>query len=388
MLVDIAPIINSTSHMAQANANGKAVDKCLTLYLMRGKPKKSAREKDLTARYLSGGLDEDRVEQGERFGDRSKNYQKRKTERTALKRAASEESASDLSALPEGEVIQVHSLYCEVESEGKVRLCVVRRTFTKASDEFVVVGDRVKFRERGTIDEQGRAEAVIEQILPRATLLTRADSFKAITSQPIVANAQQMLIVVALAEPWPKWGLVDRMLVAAQAGGLRPVLCLNKVDLADTKDGGKHVEFAREALAHYVSIGVHALEASVPADRGIDRLRDLLRGHTTVLAGHSGVGKSSLIRAVDPELDLRVGDISRYTGKGRHTTTSARRYLLKEGGYVIDTPGVKLFGLWNVTRENLEAFFPDVAAGEAPQWRMESYQRILESLAAGSHGNS
>jgi ribosome biogenesis GTPase len=100
------------------------------------------------------------------------------------------------------------------------------------------------------------------------------------------------------------------------------------------------------------------------------------------LAGHSGVGKSSLIRAVQPQLDLRVGEVSTYTDKGRHTTTSARRYVLdlEGGGSVIDTPGVKLFGLWGVTRENLDEFFPDVEDDSAPEWRRESYKRIAESL--------
>lgn len=347
---------------------------------MRGKPKKGAREKDLTSRYLSGGLDEDRLEQSQRFGDRSRHYQQRKTEKTALLRAAEEAAEVNPEILPEGEVVQVHSLYSEVEAEGKTWLCVVRRTLTKVSDAFVVVGDRVKFRDIGTSDEQGRPEAVIELILPRHTLLTRADSFKAITAQPIVANAQQMLIVAALAEPWPKWGLVDRMLVAAQAGGLSPLLCLNKVDLQETQQGKKEIEFARDAMEHYQAIGIRTLQTSAISGQGLDELRAALRDRTTVLAGHSGVGKSSLIRSVEPQLDLRVGAISTYTGKGRHTTTSARRYPLANGGQVIDTPGVKLFGLWNVTPDNLEEFFPDVAAGQAPQWRQESYQRILESL--------
>src|SRR6185312_6414173 len=101
---------------------------------------------------------------------------------------------------------------------------------------------------------------------------------------------------------------------------------------------------------------------------------------TTVLAGHSGVGKSTLINAIEPALDLRIGAISNYTGKGRHTTTSARRYPLTIGGAVIDTPGVKMFGLWGVSRENLPEFYPDVAAGNAPPWRQENFERILESL--------
>jgi ribosome biogenesis GTPase len=276
----------------------------------------------------------------------------------------------------------VHSLYSEVEAPpgGRTLLCDVRRTLTRAANDFVVVGDVVRFRETGTSDDQGRPEAVIEQILPRRTLLTRADSFKAIEAHPIVANADQMLIVAALAEPWPKWGLIDRMLIAAEAGGLRPILCLNKADLAATKGGQKELAFALEALAHYGSMGVTTIQTSVTAGQGLDELKAMLAGRTTVLAGHSGVGKSSLIRAIQPALDLRVGAISNYTGKGRHTTTSAKRYPLDGGGYVIDTPGVKLFGLWNVTRDNLAEFFPDVEGETAPEWRQESYARILESL--------
>jgi ribosome biogenesis GTPase / thiamine phosphate phosphatase len=348
---------------------------------MKGKPKKPPREKDLTARYFSGGLDEDRLEAEERFGDRSKNFQQRKTERTAILRAAEEEAAPDIELLPIGDVIQVHSLFSEVEFQDKVWLCVVRRTLTKVAAGFLVVGDRVRFRDTGMIDEQGRPEGVIEQILPRRTLLTRADSFKAVEAQPIVANADQMLIVAALAEPWPKWGLIDRMLVAARAGGLAPVLCLNKADLAETKGGQKQLESALAAVAHYASIGVPTLQTSVPTGVGLADLKAILTNKVTVLSGHSGVGKSSLIRAIQPSLDLRVGAISNYTGKGRHTTTSAKRYLLDGGGHVIDTPGVKLFGLWNVTRDNLAEFFPDVEAGTAPDWRQESYERIMASLA-------
>jgi ribosome biogenesis GTPase len=352
---------------------------------MKGKPRKKApREKDLTARYLGGGLDdEDRLESQERFGDKSKHFQQRKIARTTLLRAAEETAAGgDLESLPIGDVIQVYSLFCDVEYEGRVRLCVLRKTLLKAGGTAVVAGDRVRFRETGATDEQGRPEAVIEQILPRKTLLTRADSFKAIEAQPIVANADQMLIVASLAEPWPKWGLIDRMLVAARAGGLWPIFCLNKSDLAATPGGKKEFDFALDALRHYASIGVTTLQTSVTASTGIDELRGLLVGKTTVLAGHSGVGKSSLIRAVEPGLDLRIGAISNYTGKGRHTTTSARRYPLAGGGggYVVDTPGVKLFGLWQVTRENLVEFFPDVEAGTAPTWRAESFQRIYDSL--------
>jgi ribosome biogenesis GTPase len=189
-----------------------------------------------------------------------------------------------------------------------------------------------------------------------------------------------MLIVVSLRHPTVKWGLVDRMIVAAKGGRLRPVVCLNKLDLAEPD--AEDAAFAREALAHYERLEIATLQSSAEREVGLEALRELLRDRTTVLAGHSGVGKSSLIRAIQPHLDLKVGEVSRYTDKGRHTTTSARRYPLDFGGAVVDTPGVKHFGLWGVTRENLEEFFPDVAAGTAPEWRQESYQRILDSLPA------
>lgn len=370
--------------MAKLRVLASPIQPCFVVFNipMKGKPKKTGREKDLTRRFMSGRLDEDRVDSQQRFGERSRQFQHRKMQRTAVLRAAAEEETpTDLESLPVGQAIQVHSLFIEVECGGEILLCVVRKTMAKLERGWVVVGDRVRFRPTGMTDEQGRPEAVIEQILPRTTLLTRSDSFKAMEAQPIVANADQVLIVAALAQPRPKWGLIDRMLVAAEAGGLTPIVCLNKLDLIDDSDGRREWEFAEGALAHYESIGVTVVQTSVSLGRGLDSLSKMLREKTTVLAGHSGVGKSSLITAVQPSIDIRVGEISRYTGKGRHTTTSARRYLLEGGGYVIDTPGVKMFGLWNVSRENLVEFFPDVAADTAPQWRVESFARILESLS-------
>lgn len=369
---------------------------------MRGKPKKAPREKDLTSRYFSGGYDEDRAEQSETFSARNKNLQKDKMAKTAQLRAEGA-TGVDVSTLPIGEVVQVHSLYSQVQSQGKTYLCVVRRTLTKLAHTFVVVGDLVRFRDGTIRDAAGKdvsgnemgdigsgaefaagttPEAVIEEILPRKTVLTRSDSFKGITQHPIIANAEQVLIVASIRQPYAKWGLIDRMLIAAEAGGLRPIVCLNKLDLAlsDEVQPPPDLEEAEAVLTHYASLGVRVLRTSVKLEMGISELRDVFTNHITVLAGHSGVGKSSLVRAVDPKLDLKVGEVSRYTDKGRHTTTSARRYPLESGGAVVDTPGVKQFGLWKVTRENLPNFFPDVAAGNAPPWRQKSYQRILDGL--------
>jgi ribosome biogenesis GTPase / thiamine phosphate phosphatase len=348
---------------------------------MRARRRKP-REKDLTDRLLDDGDDEtDRLESHQRFTDRSKHAEQDKIERTSLLRAAETEEPGDVESLPIGEVVQVYSLFCQVEHPTGPRICVTRKTLSRLSETSIVVGDRVRFRDRGSRDESGRMEAVLEQVLPRQTVLTRAGSFHNENQQPIVANAKLLLIVASLAQPRPKWGLIDRMLVAAQSGGLTPMLCLNKIDLsAQTSKLGDDYAEAVLVLKHYHSLGIATFETSPSDNIGIEPVKKALAGQTTVLAGHSGVGKSTLISAIQPGLDIRVGAVSAFNEKGRHTTSSARRYVLDIGGYVIDTPGVKMFGLWKVTRDKLVEFFPDVEAGTAPPWRVESFTRIKESL--------
>lgn len=334
---------------------------------------------ELTTHYNAGDLDEDNVDSTQRFSNRAKNATQDKIEKTGVLRAAEGSATSaDLDTLSIGQVLQVYSLYCDVEHEGQTYLCVIRKTLAKLADTQIVVGDLVRFRITGGKDDQGRPEAVVEQVMPRRTILTRAASFKARTSHPIVANADQMLIVASVTNPEVKWGLVDRMLIAGQSGNLNVIVCMNKVDFATVEE----LTEADRCLAHYGALGVATVRTSAETGEGLDLLRALLRDKTTVLAGHSGVGKSSLIRAIQPHIDIRVGEISDYTAKGRHTTTSAKRYVLDFGGQVVDTPGVKMFGLWGTTRETLSEFFPDVANNTAPEWRRESYERILESLTS------
>lgn len=348
---------------------------------MGRKRRKSEDEQDLTNRLLDEQFDEDRLETQQRFSRRSAGAQQRQIEQTALLRAAEEAADADVGALPAGQVIQVYSLYYNVECAGRIHLCVVRKTLSKLLESPVVVGDRVRIRGIGSVDEQGRPEGVIETVLPRTTVLTRADSFNPDQQQPIVANAEQMLIVASLLEPSAKWGLIDRMIVAAKSGGLVPLVCLNKVDLAQgTASAAEDLVEAQQFLGYYESLGIHTLQTSAPANLGLENLAASLKDRVTVLAGHSGVGKSSLVNAIQPQLHLRTGAISGYTGKGRHTTTSSQRYSLDFGGHIIDTPGVKLFGLWGVTPETLSDHFPDLDAPDAPQWRRESYERILQSL--------
>ena len=358
-------------------------------------PKRRPRNKDYSD-LADDRTRDDRVDArggaSQKFGRRSKFHQQNKTLRTAADRMADARRAAETRALPLGEVVQVHSLFATVQKGNQPFLCTSRRTMRKVIAEEmgeVCVGDRVRFdltggtaklHESETLDGsvQELPEGVIEAVEPRATVLMRADSFESHKLDPIVANAGQFLIVVAMHDPFPRWGLVDRMLVAAQTGGLRPVVVVNKSDLRDRADDAAGTD---AALAHYRTLGIASLLTSIATGQGLDDLRRVLAGETTVLAGHSGVGKSSLVSAVDDRLDLRVGVTSAAHGKGRHTTTSARRYALSfADGAVIDTPGVKVFGLAGVSADDLGRFFPDVETGTAPAWRVESFERIKASL--------
>jgi ribosome biogenesis GTPase len=337
-------------------------------------PKRRPREKDFTRQFLEGGFDTEKVE---RLDGRQKSLRDRKIADTAELRSVGE--TADINLLPVGRVMQVFSLYIEVLLETRTILCTIRKTLNARRDTSAVVGDLVRIRLQVKRDESGPEEGVIERIEPRTSILTRSDSFKALTQHPIVANATRMMIVVAVTLPRPKWGLVDRMLLAARSGSLEPVICLNKIDLGE-QDPPALAE-ARQVLAHYRSLGYRAEETCATQKGSEPLLQDILRGHKTVLAGHSGVGKSSLVRLIAPNLDIRIGDISTVHHKGKHTTTSARIYALPDlNAEVIDTPGVKLFGLWNLTPDHLDDFYPDIANGTAPDWRIDSHTRILESL--------
>lgn len=261
----------------------------------------------------------------------------------------------------------------------------------------VVVGDRVFV----VGDRSGGPDALarIVRVEERRTVLRRSadddDPFERI----IVANADQLVVVTALADPPPRVGLIDRFLVAAYVGGLDPLLCLTKADLA-TPD---------ELLAAYADLGTPA----VATERGADLtpLLDRLTGRTSVLVGHSGVGKSTLVNVLVPDAERAIGSVSG-VGKGRHTSTSAIALRLPAGGWVIDTPGVRSFGLAHVTPDDLLVAFEDllqatvgcppncdhsgpdgdalgtgcaldafVAAGGATPGRLASFRRLLASRA-------
>jgi ribosome biogenesis GTPase len=181
---------------------------------------------------------------------------------------------------------------------------------------------------------------------PRRTILSRADPVNPHRERVIAVNVDFMVIVAAITNPPLRTGLIDRYMIAAARGGVQPVLCINKLDLStDTS-----------AVTGYA---IPIVRCSTKTGQGIDELRDMLAGRVAVLTGHSGVGKSSLLNALIEEDQARVGAVNEETGKGRQTTTASRLYHLKNGARIIDTSGIREFGLGPVTLEELKAAFPE-----------------------------
>jgi ribosome biogenesis GTPase / thiamine phosphate phosphatase len=256
--------------------------------------------------------------------------------------------AVDAGACLPGRVLRLHGLACVVETEnGSQFRCSVRRLLkTLATDErnIVTTGDRVWILP--SLGDEG----VIERVEPRHGLLTRASKGR---EHVLVANVDQVVIVMALVEPDLKPHLIDRYLVSAEQGGITPIVCLNKADLVDPAP-------FQSLIGLYSQLGVLTLLTSATDGRGIERLRERLRGRQTVFAGQSGVGKTSLLNALQPDLELRVREVSDANQKGRHTTTTAQLLRLDFGGWVVDTPGIRQFQLWSLLPEEVEGFFPEL----------------------------
>ncbi|MHB8628263.1 MAG: ribosome small subunit-dependent GTPase A [Aggregatilineales bacterium] len=252
-----------------------------------------------------------------------------------------------------GIVVEIGSSLCRVLIRRREYLCHVRGSLSMRDTAYtnvVAVGDQV------IVSLTPSAESgVVERVLPRRSALTRPDPFNKHLRQVIASNVDQLLIIASWREPhlWPE--LIDRYLIAAARNNLTPLIGVNKIDLADDRAE------CETYMQPYIALGIPVLFVSAHTGEGIDGLRVALSGRSTVLAGLSGVGKSSLLVAVQPGLDLRTRDVNQHSGDGRHTTTQAT--LLPFGdGYVVDTPGIREFALNGVTRADLARFYPDLAA--------------------------
>jgi len=213
----------------------------------------------------------------------------------------------------------------------------------------IVVGDRVSLA--GDVSGEPGTLARVVRVQPRTSVLRRSAEDDDPSERAIVANADQLVIVTALANPTPRPRLIDRFLVAAYDAGLEPLLCLTKADLAAPD----------ELLAIYRPLGVRSIALSRPFTGQLDELQALLAGRISVLVGHSGVGKSTLVNALLPDAARAVGTVSPVTGRGRHTSSAAVALPLPGGGWIIDTPGLRSFGLGHIAVDRVVSAFPELA---------------------------
>jgi len=311
-----------------------------------------SRQRDFTRRFQQDELDEDETVHGERISGKGELTRKR----TVVGTVAVEDDSGlsvqldvDLDRCLEGRVLSVHGLASHVETDaGQLYRCATRRLLkTLSTDQrnVVAAGDRVLFR-----PASGSAEGIIERVETRHGVLSRTVRSR---QQVIVSNVDQLLIVTSAVEPDIKPHLIDRMLITAEKAAIRPVICINKVDLTNL------AEF-QPLAGVYGQLGYEVAFISATTGFGVERLRRRVAGQASVVAGQSGVGKSSLLNAIQPGLDLRVRTVSTDNDKGRHTTTAAVLVPLEIGGYVVDTPGIRTFQLWDVIREEVAGYFRDI----------------------------
>ncbi len=310
-----------------------------------------ARGTDWTKRFHTDDVREDQAVREERVSGRGELTRKRTilVDDQATEQADGETVLGvDATTCLAGRVLSVQGLVSTVQAvDSQLYQCATRRLLkTLSTDQrhVVAAGDRVLFR-----PSPGN-EGIIERVETRYGVLSRATRGR---QHVLVANVDQLLIVGSAAEPYLKPNLIDRFLVSAAKNKIRPLIVINKVDLVDRAT-------LMPIVGVYSQMGYRVLLVSARTGFGVDRLRRALAGCATAVAGQSGVGKSSLLNAVEPGFGLRVAEVSEETQKGRHTTTTARLLPLAAGGYVIDTPGIRQFQLWDVIREEVAGYYRDL----------------------------
>jgi ribosome biogenesis GTPase len=287
---------------------------------------------------------------------------------------------------------------CEVELPDLVRAeAHLPKALARAYSSEIAVGDRVRLSRRPS------GELVVARLLPRTSRLSRPDPFDPRRERVLAANLDLAVVVGSVRRPPLSTGLLDRFLVALRHGDVAAVIAINKIDLAATEEDRREL---LDQLAPYVQAGISVVPCSSKSGEGLDELRRRIAGRLVAFVGHSGVGKSSLLNALAPQAAAVVGAVTAGVGRGRHTTTASRIYRLADGTRIVDTPGVREFGLWSLSPRELAAYFDEfeepsrscrfadcthrhephcgvraaVADGRVAAERLATYLRILESL--------
>lgn len=294
---------------------------------------------------------------------------------------------------PNGVVVSPYGVLAFVELDGQEQLCRVSERLCTGKTSILAPGDRVRV---DALDD----DLCVSAVKWRRSKLSRPAS-QGQHEQVIAVNVDHLICVVAVAQPRFKAGVLDRLLIAADIGGIQPIVVVNKIDLVR--------ETPRE-FEVYRDLELPVIFASCETGEGIDELRKLLENSASVLAGQSGVGKTSLINCLHPDFELETQAVSAFNEKGRHTTTSSRLYHLDGGIDIIDTPGIRQLGVWDLVKEDVALYFPDIAVlgehcrfhdcshthepgcavqeavetGALPAVRYTSYCRIRDSLDSKS----
>jgi len=305
------------------------------------------RESDFTQRFAQDEEQTENVHQSERISGKGDLTRKRTV-------VAGDDDGDefnlqiDETGCLKGRVLSVRGLHSTVHADDGRRFeCATRRLLKTLETDMrhvVATGDRVVFR---PIDDNS---GIILKTEPRHGTISRTSRGR---QHVIVTNVDLFVIVTSAAEPYLKPHLIDRFLVTAEKVGIAPLICINKIDLIDPAA-------LQPLVGAFRQIGYETLLTSTVTGQGIPRLRQRLHGMESAVVGQSGVGKSSLLNRIDSDLDIRVRSVSVDSQKGRHTTTNATLWPLEGGGYLVDTPGIRQFELWDVIPEEIAGFFPDL----------------------------
>lgn len=267
-----------------------------------------------------------------------------------------------------GRVIRAQSGFFTVETENSGRLvCQIRGRLKQGpkQGDIVAIGDWVQ------VSSEVEGEGMIEEVEPREHMIYRmAPTPRGEYQQIIIANPDQAVFVFSISHPEPKLRMLDRFLVIAEKERISSLIVVNKMDLAEEQS-------ALDLFQRYQDIGYSVLYTSIITNQGIEELKSKLTGKVSLLAGPSGVGKTSLLNAVQPGLGLAVREVSETTQKGKHTTVARKLVSLENGGYVADTPGLKALDLWDVEPEEVDGYFPEISL-RVPECRFSDCTHVHE----------